>query len=415
MTDRPDLHFQVSYRSSQDGADAGSVLGELNNLGPALENLQRQGSVSLPQWLRFQQQEAALGSRNAGESVREEQPGGGSAAQAPSQDEQPLRQRTTRTTSNPLSNLYTIVNQYPDLSRAITILIACLPFFVIVLLKEIYEHLLDLFMLVGLVITLLHASGTVEREVSNQNRRKLKPLIISLLNCHLSLMLLQIVYEDQQLYRSVLLYPRPPSVISLPVLLWTNITIDLVLKLLTVSFKAILVAFPMSYVTFPRRGRYLDFMEKSSQLYRALATVPPWIHYLYYDRRNPTMNKSDASDIWFWNHLVGSIFCAGYVLCKAYRSYETLKTWQASLNYVFQTRDYGQTPNAQQLQSAGPTCPICHDEFKRPTYLQCRHIFCEECLTVWLEREPTCPLCRARVVEDLQWKDGGIDPFIQIF
>lgn len=79
-------------------------------------------------------------------------------------------------------------------------------------------------------------------------------------------------------------------------------------------------------------------MEKSSQLYRALATVPPWIHYLYYDRRNSTMNKSDASDIWFWNHLVGSIFCAGYVLCKAYRSYETLKTWQASLNYVFQTR-----------------------------------------------------------------------------
>ena len=132
----------VEPRSSQDGADAGSVLGELNNPGPALENLQRQGSVSLPQWLRFQQQEAALGSRNAGESVREEQPGGGSAAQAPSQDEQPLRQRTTRTTSNPLSNLYTIVNQYPDLSRAITILIACLPFFVIVLLKEIYEHLL---------------------------------------------------------------------------------------------------------------------------------------------------------------------------------------------------------------------------------------------------------------------------------
>lgn len=63
-------------------------------------------------------------------------------------------------------------------------------------------------MLVGLVITLLHASGTVEREVSNQNRRKLKPLIISLLNCHLSLMLLQIVYEDQQLYRRYLSLTR---------------------------------------------------------------------------------------------------------------------------------------------------------------------------------------------------------------
>ncbi|MGB1600162.1 MAG: RING finger domain-containing protein [Promethearchaeia archaeon] len=29
--------------------------------------------------------------------------------------------------------------------------------------------------------------------------------------------------------------------------------------------------------------------------------------------------------------------------------------------------------------------------------MQCGHIFCEECVYEWLQREQTCPLCRATV------------------
>ncbi len=29
--------------------------------------------------------------------------------------------------------------------------------------------------------------------------------------------------------------------------------------------------------------------------------------------------------------------------------------------------------------------------------LDCGHIFCEECISEWLERDRTCPMCRANV------------------
>lgn len=42
-------------------------------------------------------------------------------------------------------------------------------------------------------------------------------------------------------------------------------------------------------------------------------------------------------------------------------------------------------------------CPICHDCLKQPLQLACTHTFCEPCIATWLQRERTCPLCRAIV------------------
>ncbi len=40
---------------------------------------------------------------------------------------------------------------------------------------------------------------------------------------------------------------------------------------------------------------------------------------------------------------------------------------------------------------------------KKPITLRCGHTFCESCLETWMERAPTCPICRERVDND----DGG--------
>jgi hypothetical protein len=29
--------------------------------------------------------------------------------------------------------------------------------------------------------------------------------------------------------------------------------------------------------------------------------------------------------------------------------------------------------------------------------LQCKHIFCEDCVSTWFDRDTTCPMCRAKV------------------
>lgn len=38
-----------------------------------------------------------------------------------------------------------------------------------------------------------------------------------------------------------------------------------------------------------------------------------------------------------------------------------------------------------------PDC-CCQDAYREPTKLPCSHIFCNDCLSEWFERERTCPM-----------------------
>ena len=42
-------------------------------------------------------------------------------------------------------------------------------------------------------------------------------------------------------------------------------------------------------------------------------------------------------------------------------------------------------------------CPVCLAEIEtadKKTQLVCKHIFHENCVAIWLKRNPTCPACR---------------------
>jgi hypothetical protein len=46
-------------------------------------------------------------------------------------------------------------------------------------------------------------------------------------------------------------------------------------------------------------------------------------------------------------------------------------------------------------------CGICHEMLRRPCLsLNCAHRFCEECITKWIERNPSCPECRSHLPEN---------------
>ena len=52
-----------------------------------------------------------------------------------------------------------------------------------------------------------------------------------------------------------------------------------------------------------------------------------------------------------------------------------------------------------------------------PLRLSCRHVFCEDCVSEWFEREPTCPLCRA-VIKPAglrSFSNGGTSMWPQLF
>ncbi|WJX67883.1 RING-type E3 ubiquitin transferase [Trifolium repens] len=58
---------------------------------------------------------------------------------------------------------------------------------------------------------------------------------------------------------------------------------------------------------------------------------------------------------------------------------------------------YGVYATAEQVTAAGDLCAICQEKMHSPILLRCKHIFCEDCVSEWFERERTCPLCRALV------------------
>lgn len=49
--------------------------------------------------------------------------------------------------------------------------------------------------------------------------------------------------------------------------------------------------------------------------------------------------------------------------------------------------------------------------------LDCNHVFCEECISEWLERDKTCPMCRCNIQPPgLQsYGDGATSLLPQLF
>ncbi|KAK1353132.1 hypothetical protein POM88_052970 [Heracleum sosnowskyi] len=73
--------------------------------------------------------------------------------------------------------------------------------------------------------------------------------------------------------------------------------------------------------------------------------------------------------------------------------------------------------NAKQVNAAGDLCAICQEKMHAPIFLSCKHIFCEDCVAEWFERERTCPLCRAlvRPADIKSYGDGSTSLLFQLF
>lgn len=78
------------------------------------------------------------------------------------------------------------------------------------------------------------------------------------------------------------------------------------------------------------------------------------------------------------------------------------------------------------VEAGSPDCSICYEEMTQPVKLSCSHMFCEECVTEWFDRERSCPLCRASMATSPrdaspdgdakpQFLDGSTSLFPQLF
>ena len=98
------------------------------------------------------------------------------------------------------------------------------------------------------------------------------------------------------------------------------------------------------------------------------------------------------------------------------RARRALVSLQAVLWFSLPIGKYASDAELMELGEDG--CTICQEEHTNPVRLECSHIYCEECITSWCERNTsaTCPLCRAPIVSALgQHSDGTTTLLPQIF
>jgi hypothetical protein len=55
--------------------------------------------------------------------------------------------------------------------------------------------------------------------------------------------------------------------------------------------------------------------------------------------------------------------------------------------------------------NCGNTCTICLKVLlsQKKKKLDCKHIFCNDCIIKWTKQHPTCPICRQKILPHVPW------------
>ncbi|KAM7089961.1 E3 ubiquitin-protein ligase RNFT2 isoform 5-T7 [Ciconia maguari] len=228
-----------------------------------------------------------------------------------------------------------------------------LPFILILLAKVCFQHKLGIAVCIGMASTFAYANSTLREQVALKEKRSVLVVFWILAFLTGNTLYLLYTFSSQQLYNSLIFLKPNLERLDFFGLMWIVGIADFVLKYLTIALKCLIVALP-----------------------KIILAV-----------------KSKSFDIC---GRVGSVRKALKVLCTP--------------------QSYGVRATSQQCSEAGDICAICQAEFREPLILMCQHVFCEECLCLWFDREKTCPLCRSVTVETLRcWKDGTTSAHFQVY
>ncbi|KAM9259928.1 E3 ubiquitin-protein ligase RNFT2 isoform 1-T1 [Cariama cristata] len=228
-----------------------------------------------------------------------------------------------------------------------------LPFILILLAKVCFQHKLGIAVCIGMASTFAYANSTLREQVALKEKRSVLVVFWILAFLTGNTLYLLYTFSSQQLYNSLIFLKPNLERLDFFDLMWIVGIADFVLKYLTIAMKCLIVALP-----------------------KIILAV-----------------KSKSFDIC---GRLGSVRKALKVLCTP--------------------QTYGVRATNQQCSEAGDICAICQAEFREPLVLMCQHVFCEECLCLWFDREKTCPLCRSVTVETLRcWKDGTTSAHFQVY
>ncbi|KAL6123451.1 hypothetical protein ACLB2K_075973 [Fragaria x ananassa] len=285
-----------------------------------------------------------------------------------------------------------------------------LPFSLLLLVVFIRQHLQGFFVTIWISAVMYRSNDIVRKQTALKGDRK-----ISFLVGIAGAFMLHVVgvywwyRNDDLLYPLAMLPPKaiPPFWHAIFIILVN----DTLVRQATMAFKCLLLVYYKNGRghNYRQQGQILTVVEYSLLLYRALLPAPVWYRFF--------LNKEYGS-------LFSSLITGLYLTFKLTSVVEKVQSFFASIR-ALSRKDihYGSHATLEQVNAAGDLCAICQEKMHAPILLRCKHIFCEDCVSEWLdfcflfERERTCPLCRAVVKPaDLRtFGDGSTSLFFQFF
>ncbi|WCJ27880.1 RING finger and transmembrane domain-containing protein 2 [Euphorbia peplus] len=291
-----------------------------------------------------------------------------------------------------------------DIQQAARWIEQVLPFSLLLLVVFIRQHLQGFFVTIWIAVVMFKSNDILRKQTALKGERKISVLVGISLAFTLHVVCVYWWYQnDDLLYPLVMLPPK-----SIPPF-WHAIFIIMVNDTLVRQAAMVLKCLLLMYYknsrgrNYRKQGQLLTLVEYLMLLYRALLPTPVWYRFF--------LNKEYGS-------LFSSLMTGLYLTFKLTSVVEKVQSFFSALKALSRKEvHYGAYATSEQVNAAGDLCAICQEKMHAPILLRCKHIFCEDCVSEWFERERTCPLCRALVKPaDLRsFGDGSTTLFFQIF
>lgn len=281
-----------------------------------------------------------------------------------------------------------------------------LPFLIILCTKLIIQHALGLAVGIGLFTTFLYVNKGIQSQVFHQDRHSKLQCVWLLIFLSSSTILLYYTFHTETLYHCLIFLNPTIEPLGFWEVLWAVGVTNFIIKFLIMGIKCLILLLPSSLVTYRSQGRWLMLTEELGQVYQAIAPVPLWFRYLVtYQEIDGTLGLT-----------LGVLLALVYLIMKLLRLYGQCTSLLKTVRVCLKGEQAGTAATRSQSSEAREVCPICQGEYRQPRALLCQHIFCDECIALWFNREKSCPLCRTVITEVVyKWRDGDTSSHLQIY
>ncbi|KAL8154422.1 hypothetical protein V2J09_012182 [Rumex salicifolius] len=271
-----------------------------------------------------------------------------------------------------------------DIQQAARWIEQVLPFFLLLLIVFIRQHLQGFFVTIWIAVVMFKSNDILKKHTALKGERKISILIGYCIMFAMHVIGVYWWYRNDDLLHPLVMLP-PKAIPPFWHAIFVIMVNDTLVRQTAMVFKCLLLMYFKNSRgrNYRRQGQILTLVEYLVLLYRALLPTPVWYRFF--------LNKEYGS-------LFSSLMTGLYLTFKLTSVVEKVQAFFTAVKALSRKEvHYGAYATTEQVSAAGDMCAICQEKMHTPVLLRCKHIFCEDCVSEWFERERTCPLCRALV------------------